>query len=1162
MDVDFEAAAPLDSSNAASEEVVVNATPEQLPELPPSPEDALSEDASPSGKTDTGPSNGGDNVVVSSAFHRLPREIISQILYHADSNLFASLVLLSRDWRRTGQSAQLYAHHLSRCPSYSASSNTPPIPSDNNCLLRLQRRFQSEVKRNLFEAYLRPKETAIELLSHTTSSSVTFPGGEAFHFSFSQNGQCLLAFNSSRIYILDLTARVVAVRRELKIPRRPASVAIDDDACTLAVLSTDHQVNIYDLKRAPAHHSRSLPLDNAPRTIALSPCGSVLAAAYAGGVEVYSLASETLSNAPRAVRCDAVDSLSFSSDGALLLGTTLHSSPPSTVILSAPYYNEGQYDTPTAEVRGQMWTTQILFPNSSRACSHSTLLPTAVDEDANWIFTHDQLCQISRAVRVDDLKFGARFFSKINGDRQAERSPPSTLPAANSAGEMVAAGFAGKEIWLFGIPENLDERPHPSQVGFQTATSILTSTATNEEDEGPSTFDGYQNPTQKGRHIADFDGLSALKWVSRDTNTNMGYSGERLVAVAPGGVTGVSDGEEGKVMPFDGSRITLFDFHWGPGDGEKSQITIEIGDDDAELLKEENQDLEAEVAVVRRRTIAQRPLSMGFPRPQSPATHMSMNFDDPATEDSRDRNRSTASAANSASTDLVRSSRAVGSIAEHDISFEEAQDALDAPYSHTQPRSRSTMYRSATAVAANRRSNASTLIASGRVEYRRAGGPGEVPDESDADNWVPPPPPYAPSADRPLPNHLQLTLQPRSTEPIRRTTIMVSPPSRAHTTLEGLSQSALQRTMSTMERAGNTLRAARPSMRRRRSESGASAAESATAHQFVPGATFIPFGPQSDEDDLYAASIPQSPLERAGPSSRPVSAEFRSSINPPRLSFGGDGASVSAFEPRPRNDDLTPSGSEFTPRNPSIYTSTDISTGVPAGDPSRRSQQNRNAERASQHDWSSEPFRPSFASHPPPSSRMVPGPSHLEMTNYRLSPPLDQTGSPRRGSTELTGEHLRTPDFISAQAGSSPERPNGAPGLSPTPLNGRQPQVMRPMSAYAENAMLARLHSSPSHRLETMPSDLSRVGSTRSRSKDPSTQISLRRRLSRAERSAAINIKQAKRHGWGGQSKKGGKAKGKGKARSRGWGDASEGWTDVSAGSATDEPRDKKCNLM
>ena len=241
-----------------------------------------------------------------------------------DSNGFASLALLNSKWRSVAQQAYLFAHHLANCPSYSMSHSKLPAANEED-LPKLRRLFAREVKRNLFEAYLRPSQTVIKVISNSISSS-SCPGGEGIQFNPSPKGHHLLAYNSSRIHVIDVRGPEIAVKREFKILRRPAATCINDEGSTLAVLLTEMQVDIYDLTAVPPKRSQSLILDHSPRAIALSPCGSVLAAAYEGGIEVSSLSASALSTDRRAVKCDAVDALAFSFDGTQILGTTVHSS--------------------------------------------------------------------------------------------------------------------------------------------------------------------------------------------------------------------------------------------------------------------------------------------------------------------------------------------------------------------------------------------------------------------------------------------------------------------------------------------------------------------------------------------------------------------------------------------------------------------------------------------------------------------------------------------------------------------------------------------------------------------------------------------------------------------------------------------------------------------
>ncbi|KAI9758589.1 MAG: mitochondrial inner membrane protein required for protein import [Chaenotheca gracillima] len=1086
----------------------------------------------------------------SPAAQRLPREIIAQILYCADPNTFASLVLLSREWWQTGQSAQLYSFHLSRCPSYSASNNTLPTPADDDDLSTLRKKFSTEIRRNLFEVFLRPNETVIELVSSTTGSSVAFPGGEAFHFSFSHNGRLLLAFNSSRIYIIDLTTEVVAVKRELKILRRPASVAIVNNGATLAVLSTDHEINIYDLNQVPARHLRALSLDNAPRTVAVSPSGSVLAAAYEGGIEVYSLATDAVSTDRRGVRCDPVDSLSFSGDETLLLGTTIHTSPPSTVVLSAPYYSEGQYEASAANVHGQMWTTQILFPNSSRDCSHGSLLSSALDGDASWIFAHDYKYETSRAVRVDDVKTGTSLFPRIPTNSRTGKAAPTTLAAASHDGELVAAGYDGDEVWLFGIPEDLDfktkevrvddatdneasaisDSPMQSNIGYMSGQSSATADLPVEEEgltqpEWKRLCKRSRNSIKKGHQVANFEGVSALKWVSRDCESNGGFVGSRLVGVAPGGLwQGSTTDEPSSIIPSDAGRIKLLDFSTSTNNGGKTLVTIEVGNDDAELLEEEDQDLEAEVAVARRRRDRGGSLSRRLPRSQSVAILGSPRAEDfstglpaPSWEDAAG---------------LPRASHVDSS---NEPSLEEVQDSLDAPYSHTQPRSRSTLHRAATAVAVNRRYNPPSIIASGQVSFRRPDGRGEIPDESDADNWVPPPPPYRRDSEGPLPTHLQMSLIARSTDPIRRVVDPPQPPPRANTSLEEITQGVLHRARNGIERAGNSLRVGRSSRSRSRSPANR-AANHDLPRELAHGVASISVGPETQDP----APFPSTSLRprRNAPRARPLSANF-------------------AVEARSTEID----GTQPLPGLPTLYR--------PGSSESLRLSAVDNGESQ----------RPGIAQNIAPPDRQPREPTTtLSSVHLGGTPPLpsvEQRASLRQRASNPPSLSTRRASSAVYPSYSTPMETNVSRSVSgrtifstPSQREVRRSQSARAMSAYVDNSSSRASPYPPLGRMDTIHSVVSRVTSTRSKHNSIST--SPRRRLSRAERSAAINVKQAKKRGWNGISSglasKELRSKRLGKRRTRGsanGGDQSEAWTDVSANSTLDGARGKKrCIVM
>ncbi|KAI0907133.1 hypothetical protein F4823DRAFT_35129 [Ustulina deusta] len=685
-----------------------------------------------------------------SAFETLPDEIIQQILQLTDPDSFASLVLLNSKWRRISQQAHLYARHLSRCHSYATSHPSIPATSiGDGDLPNLRRAFAREVKRNLFEAYLRPRKTIIKLISNSISSS-SAPGGEGMQFSPSPRGHHLLAYNSSRIYVLDLRGPSLTVKRELKILRRPVSTCIVDDGSFLAVLSTDMQVDLYDLNQAPPHRRQSLILDNTPRAMTLSPCGRVLAAAYEGGIEVSSLNPGALPTERRAVKCDGVDALSFSLDGTQLLGTTASSTTPNTVILTAPYYDPGSQMA--NDDISALWTTSILFPNTSRDCSHAVLLQESSSMEATWTFTYDRSFETFRAVRIDDLRNGTTYFT---GPVPTAASPgpllPCTLPAANSQGDLVSAGFQGKHIWLYGVPEDLEAIPEAHHLVESSPLPNLHRRSSGHSVRSPSRIqetNGYRIPQWQilcdklrntfisGRMIAESGGVSNVKWVSGFGESSLQ---ERLIIASKGIVPHRQITKEEGIDFVDGGRITILDFDYGLENGQEQEITIEVGTMEPEALEEEHRDMDTEVAIVRRRTVAQRRGNRsGVMRAATTVNRQTEALlrTPAAEEDMEDplipRRMVTA---------RDRSPPPVPDALD-DVSLEEAQEALDAPYTHASPRSGTTLRRAATAAAVNRQRNPPPPSA-GHVEYRRADGRAEHPHESDADNWVPPPPPYS-----------------------------------------------------------------------------------------------------------------------------------------------------------------------------------------------------------------------------------------------------------------------------------------------------------------------------------------------------------------------------------------------------------------------------------
>ncbi|KAL6869965.1 hypothetical protein ACO1O0_001300 [Amphichorda felina] len=1013
--------------------------------------------------------------VDASPFDKLPDDIIEQILTATSPNGFASLVLVNRKWRAVSQRGYLYLHHLAQCPSFAASHPTLPSADDDN-LPSLRRLFSREVKRNLFDAFLRPRQTIIKLVSNSISSS-SCPGGEGLFFSASPRSQLLLAYNSSRIYVIDARGDSAELKREFKILRRPVAVCIKDDASLLAVLSSEMQVDLYDLGTSPPRRKQAIILDNTPRTIALSPCGSVLAAAYEGGIEVSSLNPGAIASDKRSVKCDAVDSLAFSNDGTQILGTTTHSSPPNTVILTAPYYDPGSMQDDGSSISA-MWTTSILFPNSSRDCSHAVLLQDGSQEEASWTFAYDRSFQTFRAVRIDDLRNGTTYFTgPVPREASQVKMLPSTLSGTTYNGQLVAAGFHGKEVWVYGIPEDLDAVPeaassgsdkNSSSTGLGRHNSERSSVSRNPSSRGRDAGDGrvpewqllgdkLRNTLVPGSKIAEVSGVTNVKWVANFGDSSLK---ERLLITAKGVLGPRLVTEEEDIDFVDGGRIALVDFDYSFEDGEKTEITIEVGTDEAETLEEERRDIETEVAIVRRRTVAQRgggrsallraatrssrDLAASVPAvPVSSAEGADGDDDDPLLP-------------RRIGLRLAKNASAVDTADDPDVATIEEQEAMDAPYAHASPRTAPTLRRAATAAAVNQRLN--PRLADGRpIEYRRADGRREHPHESDADNWVPPPPPYQKEDPGDLPAFLRgPAVRPMNGPPV--------PP------LPSVAGVAADRSrglppLPPYVTSGEALR------------SPPSPSNRTAGHQRTA----------SDSTTLSRPRTEDAPRPMSSPSG------IRQG-NPPQLS-GGFHSPYSAY----------------TGHN---------------GEPSS-TQQTRPVTAGPLGTWGSTNDLPLIISTPKGVSGAFDPPDRRASNRGSETPivaPVPRHPQPTRGSgARPTVERLET-----IYSTGPPER-----------------ESRRPKTQFGRG-LLAPWRRSPSVSPGTVP-------------------VGIGRQTSRAERSAAKNMKDARKKGWdpqGSKSKK--KKKKKSKKKKRDY-DAvsSAGWTDVSTSSAIkDNLKDKKCIVM
>ncbi|KAL2814541.1 hypothetical protein BDW59DRAFT_21002 [Aspergillus cavernicola] len=677
-------------------------------------------------------------------FCRLSRTVIEHILYVADASVFASLALLNRKWRRISDSSFLYAHHLSQCPSFALSQKaTDEGPTQTGDLALLKRQFFSEIRRNGFDVFFRPHQTLIKLISTSMSSSTAFPHGEAFRFAFSQNAQLILCISSSRIIVLDVASEPAVVKHELKIWRRPLHATILDDGSLLAVVSSSHQVNVYSMANAEAKLIQNLKLNEVPRALALSPTGGVLAIGYNDMIEVYAVGEGALATERRAVRCAGVDSISFSSDGVILLGSSDNPQTGNLVTITVPLYGEQDADFSVKDVQIQMWTTQILFPDIVPDYSYACLLPLHTEGEGSWILGFDNQLGVFRAIGVNKTSSGTAYFVGPMSEDGVEEHPPMMLASSDCQGELVALGYQDSGIWVHGLPDRLDIAP----VAKNTSELQIRPSTAQSQPTGVTASRTNLNRLQqavtrpkvliKGHRVTDMPGVTAARWVRH--TANMGEQ-RRLAAVAPGGVDHTMFGEED--VPLDGGRVLLLDFTRSVANGGVTELIIEIGEAEPMLLREQNSSLDTEVELERRRTRLHRGNSAAIIRRGA---------------------RESYPAASSSNRGRPRRNSSYLSASSSEVGDGEIPAIPDSPYDNTQPRSQDTLRRAATAAAANRRRAPSEP----RRVYPNTPAPPifQIPHESDADNWVPPPPPYQQKPDAPLPDYLRRTLLPPSRRP-------------------------------------------------------------------------------------------------------------------------------------------------------------------------------------------------------------------------------------------------------------------------------------------------------------------------------------------------------------------------------------------------------------
>lgn len=577
--------------------------------------------------------------------------------------------------------------------------------------------------------HARPNITLLNLVSDTATSSAL---PQPFGFSISRKGLMVAVFSTKNIWLVQADKLPRTFMRTLEVRRKPVAVDVLDDGSLLAVLSTPHKVDIYRLQDGGVsglEKIKSVILTVDASTIALAPDGMLLATGYQYGIELVSLAEKASEHDRRSVNCDAMDHLAFSDDGRTLLATTSARFPRATTVFSV----HGAFDGPFTE-DGELipqechvaWTRQILFPEKAITAKQALLLPDTMTGQVNELFAFDAE---EDSWGIYDLA-GGQFVETKEPPPEAGRfmraeSLEDALPAVSPAADHVAVAVKQQDsnaIWMYRLPDS-----------YESNSSVYKDLGQHSEHHLPvapcSCISVYRPEDTSAQDI------SALRWVS-DT--------ERLLAV--GNVvwnttpdTPIMPGETAKttgiliMMDFDFNQST--DPCGQPDNTKKMDIDLDETLP-GEKLPEDDIDFEREVELVRSRTVAQRRGEAA----RAAARNNLLRSSTTASPVSGPRNR-------------------VPSPLSAQVREDESSAAFEEPYSHGQPRSQMSLNRAATVAAvapANRRHL--RALPDQPLEYRRADGLREIPHESDADNWVPPPPPYTESADPPGPGATSISI--------------------------------------------------------------------------------------------------------------------------------------------------------------------------------------------------------------------------------------------------------------------------------------------------------------------------------------------------------------------------------------------------------------------
>lgn len=565
-----------------------------------------------------------------------------------------------------------------------------------------------------------PSLTVLELATDTRSASAL---PNSFDFNMSRKGNFVAIFSESNIWLIKTAQLPRLWARTLQVKRKPVAVHVTEDGSLLAVLSKSTQVDVYEIHAQapdrPIKKRRTIMLVHEASTIVISPDGLILIAGNTIGIEVVAIGPEAPETARRTLSGPVGDVLEFSDCGRTLLITSHARKSASSSLYVLPGLYDGPFDdegVPIPQAPATVWTGSVLFPETAKIARHATLIPDTETGQVNELFAFNSQEDSWGVYDIGNRRFTQRKMFLPDQQRWTRSEfLDDAMPAVSPNADLAAVALRMRgttSIWIYQIPEwDFHANKMSDQSPIQPCFCI------------PILNDGSDSIQE----------ICTLRWVALSPHV------QRLVAV---GNSNIAAADEVTGSP-GGSRVILLVLDFDRTKAADSPIptpTKIVYDLDplgrGDMLPEGSFDFEREVELVRRRTMAQRraqPDARGHSRAGSTPSHSTART-----------NRQRQEQEPPPTVSIGRPTAAD----EEELTAEEAQAAFEVPYDMQQPRSQASLLRAATVAAvspANRRHLRALPFRP--LEYRRADGLRELPHESDADNWVPPPPAYTTTAE-------------------------------------------------------------------------------------------------------------------------------------------------------------------------------------------------------------------------------------------------------------------------------------------------------------------------------------------------------------------------------------------------------------------------------